>query len=97
MRWKIEEYFKILKSGFQLEASKLRSASRLARIISIFCILAWRIFWTTILWRSSGREANLVLVFNKFELKVLTLFYKKEKPRRLGDYFISKTGWVYQP
>lgn len=48
-RWKIEMYFKILKSGFKAEESRLRTAERLSRLIPIFCILAWRIQWITML------------------------------------------------
>jgi hypothetical protein len=43
MRWKIETFHKILKSGCKAEESRLRSADRLANLISVFCILGWRI------------------------------------------------------
>lgn len=44
MRWKIELFFKILKSGCSAEKLKLRTAERLVNLIAIFCILGWRIF-----------------------------------------------------
>lgn len=88
MRWKIEEYFKILKSGFQLESSKLRTAERLAKIISICCILAWRIFWTTIVARSSKKDASPMLIFSRLELKVISAFFKKDKPINAFDYIV---------
>jgi hypothetical protein len=47
LRWKIEVFHKILKSGCKAEESKLRTADRLTNLISIFCILSWRIFWMT--------------------------------------------------
>ena len=49
MRWKIEVFHKILKSGCRAEESRLRTAERLANLISLFCILSWRIFWMTML------------------------------------------------
>jgi hypothetical protein len=52
MRWKIEVFHKILKSGCKAEESKLRSSERLANLISIFCIIGWRIFWLTMLHRA---------------------------------------------
>ncbi len=52
MRWKIETFHKILKSGCKAEESKLRSSERLANLISIFCIIGWRIFWLTMLHRA---------------------------------------------
>jgi len=44
MRWKIEVFHKILKSGCKAEESKLRTAERLVNLIATFCILSWRIF-----------------------------------------------------
>jgi len=49
MRWKIETFHKILKSGCRAEDSQLRTAERLVNLISVFCILSWRIFWLTML------------------------------------------------
>jgi hypothetical protein len=56
LRWKIETFHKILKSGCKAEESKLRTAERLVNLISSFCILAWRIFWMTMINRSSPEE-----------------------------------------
>nr|WP_321927963.1 DDE-type integrase/transposase/recombinase [Paraburkholderia guartelaensis] len=44
MRWKIEAFHKILKSGCKAEESRLRTADRLTNPIAVFCILSWRIF-----------------------------------------------------
>ncbi len=49
MRWKIETFHKILKSGCRAEASKLRTAERIVNLIAVFCILSWRIFWITMM------------------------------------------------
>src|SRR4051794_32556958 len=49
MRWKVELFHKILESGCRAEESKLRTAERLVNLLSISCILSWRIFWMTIL------------------------------------------------
>jgi hypothetical protein len=46
-RWKIELFHKILKSGCRIEAARLRTAERLTKLIAVFCILSWRIFWMT--------------------------------------------------
>ena len=48
-RWKIETFFKILKSGCKAEDSKLRTAERLCRLIAVFCVLSWRVFWMTMI------------------------------------------------
>lgn len=53
MRWKIEVFHKILKSGCKAEDSKLRTAGRLANLISVYCIISWRILWLTMLNRTN--------------------------------------------
>lgn len=70
MRWKIETWHKILKSGCRAEESKLRSAERLSRLISVFCIISWRIFWLTMINRISYRVPPEV-AFTKAETQIL--------------------------
>ena len=70
MRWKIETFHKILKSGCRAEDSKLRTAQRITNLIAIFCILSWRIFWLTMLNRSAPKSKP-DLVFTKTEIKLL--------------------------
>ena len=53
MRWKIEVFRKILKSGCRAEDTKLRTADRLANLMAVFCILSWRVFWLTMLNRTA--------------------------------------------
>jgi hypothetical protein len=52
-RWKIELFHKILKSGCHIEAARLRTAERLTKLIAVCCILGWRIFWTTMIARTT--------------------------------------------
>jgi len=40
MRWKLETFHKILKSGCRAEDSRLRTADRLTNLIAIYCILS---------------------------------------------------------
>ena len=60
MRWKIEVFHKILKSGCRAEKSKLRTADRLANLMAVFCILSWRVFWLTMLNRTAPNAAPAV-------------------------------------
>src|SRR4051794_41934013 len=58
----IELFHKILKSGCKAEEARLRTAERLVRLIAVFCILSWRVFWLTVVGRSApGAEARLPL------------------------------------
>ncbi|MCP2091850.1 UNVERIFIED_ORG: hypothetical protein J2Y81_007956 [Paraburkholderia sediminicola] len=49
MRWKIETLHNILKSGCKAEEARLRTADRLANLISVLCILSRRVFWLTMI------------------------------------------------
>jgi hypothetical protein len=70
LRWKIETFHKILKSGCRAEDSKLRSAERLANLIAILCILAWRVLWLCMVHRASP-ELPAKLVFTDTEITLL--------------------------
>jgi len=69
-RWKIEVYFKVLKSGLGLESSKLRKRKRLERWIAVCCVVGWRIQWLTMLARESETFPE-TRVFAKNECLIL--------------------------
>jgi hypothetical protein len=70
MRWNMETFHKILKSGCRAEESRLRTAERLVNLLAIFCILSWRVFWITMLHRAAPRLPASV-VFTPVELQLL--------------------------
>ena len=70
MRWKIEVFHKILKSGCRAEQARLRTAERLVRLLAVFCILSWRVFWLTMLNRTEP-DLEPALVLTEIEIKVL--------------------------
>ena len=70
MRWKIEIFHKILKSGCKAEDAKLRTAQRLANLISVYCILSWRVFWMTMLNRAA-QDAPPKLALTEMEITLL--------------------------
>lgn len=45
LRWKIEEYFRILKSGCKIENSRLSTKERLEKLIAIKSIIAFKILY----------------------------------------------------
>jgi len=70
LRWKIETFHKILKSGCKAEESKLRTAERLVNLLAVLCILSWRIFWMTMINRAAP-DAAPELAFTSTELRLL--------------------------
>jgi hypothetical protein len=75
MRWKIETFHKILKSGCRAEESKLRTAERLVNLISVFCILSWRVFWLTMMNRVTP-DGSPKLALTDLEIELLDHFVK---------------------
>lgn len=89
-RWKIEVFHKILKSGCRAEDSKLRTAERLLRLIAVFCIVSWRIFWMTMINRSAS-GAPAAAVFTDTERQLLDRLVPHRtrdsaKPKSLASY-----------
>jgi len=80
LRWKIEVFHKILKSGCNAEDSKLRTAERLVNLIAVFCIVSWRIFWMTMLNRATP-DASPSLALTATEIRLLDkLVHDKTQP-----------------
>jgi hypothetical protein len=54
LRWRIEMYFKVLKSGFRVEACRLGTADRLICYLTLMSIVAWRLFTITLIARTDS-------------------------------------------
>jgi hypothetical protein len=83
MRWKIETFHKIMKSGCKAEESKLRTAERLVNLIATFCIMGWRIFWMTMVNRSAP-DAAPGIAFTELEVKLLDRLVEDKESRKSG-------------
>ncbi|MEO0476792.1 MAG: IS4 family transposase [Planctomycetota bacterium] len=70
LRWKIETFHKVLKSGCRAEDAKLRTAERLTNLIAVFCIIAWRVLWLTMVHRTNPKTPA-DQVFNETEIAIL--------------------------
>jgi len=80
MRWRIEEWHRVLKSGCGVLEHQNQSAETLARTISIDAVVAWRIMLLTLL----GREVPDLpceLLFNSWECRVIELLAQKKTSR----------------
>jgi hypothetical protein len=89
LRWKIETFHKILKSGCKVEESKLRAAERLVNLIATFCIVGWRIFWMTMINRSvSSGSPHLALT--SLEVELLDRLVKDKRSRQAQPTNLSR-------
>ena len=82
-RWRIEDFFRVLKSGCKVESCAHRSALRLQRMLAIHLVIAWRLMVLTLLGRTLlgrtllGRtmpDLDPEVFFTEMELAFLTEF-----------------------
>jgi hypothetical protein len=95
-RWKIETFHKVLKSGCRAEDAKLRTAERLTNLIAVFCIIAWRVFWLTMVHRTNP-TAPADKVFTETQVTILNHLAgdpQKEPPKSVTHYLlvVAKLG-----
>ncbi len=89
MRWRIETFHKILKSGCRAEASKLRTAERTVNLIAVFCILSWRIFWMTMMNRVAPDSSPLIAL-TRTEVQLLDRLIPGAKGKRRQVAVLSR-------
>lgn len=70
LRWRIEVFHKILKSGLHVEQCRLQTADRLIRYLTVMSIIAWRIYWITLIARTNP-ELPCTQLLEEDEWKVL--------------------------
>ena len=98
LRWNIEVFHKVLKSGCGVEDAQLRHADRLKKYVVLKSIVAWRLFWLAKLHESNeGHPCSTVL--SEIEWKLL---YRKSmvtknplnEPPTVGEavIWIAKLG-----
>lgn len=76
LRWRIEDWHRVLKSGCRIEDLAHTTALRLSRAIAINLVIAWRIMLMTLMGRHTP-ELPAEVLFSDVELKVLTAYAKK--------------------
>lgn len=77
LRWRIEDWHRVLKSGCGIEKLAHQTAERLRRAIAINMVIAWRIMLMTLLGRKTP-ELPAELLFSDLEIKVLAAFAQKK-------------------
>jgi len=77
LRWRIEDWHRVLKSGCGIEALAHKTAGRLKRAIAINLVIAWRIMLMTLMGREMPELPPEVL-FPDIEIEVLRAYAKKK-------------------
>jgi hypothetical protein len=76
LRWRIEDFHRVLKSGCGVEQIAHETAERIRRAIAINLVIAWRIMLMTLLGRETP-ELPPDVMFSNIELQVLRAYAKK--------------------
>ena len=86
LRWRVEDIFRILKTGCRIEKLRMQQAEALHKAITLYMVTAWRIMLMTLLGRvSSDMEAEVI--FTDAELHMMRVYAR--------NYGLSKhTGLV---
>jgi hypothetical protein len=77
LRWRIEDWHRVLKSGCNIEKLQHKTAERLKRSVAINLVIAWRIMLLTLLGRECPQLAAEVL-FCDIEIQVLKAYASKK-------------------
>ncbi len=78
-RWQIEIYFKVIKSGCQIEKLQLENLDRIKACLAIYMIITWRILFTTMIGRIAP-DMPCNKVFSDSEWKSVFAVVNREKP-----------------
>lgn len=90
-RWKIETFHKVLKWGCRAEDPKLRTAERLTNPLAVFCIIAWRVFWLTMINRAEVTPP-ITSVFTAAEVEIrdrLSPDSERPTPASVSNYIAA--------
>ena len=96
LRWRIEDWHRVLKSGCKVEDLQHETAERLRRAVAIKLVIAWRILLLTLLGRETPELAPEVF-FSDLEVEFLAAYAKDRRlppPTSLGAavFLVGKIG-----
>jgi len=96
LRWQIEVYHKVLKSGCRIEETQLETVERLLPFLALFAIIAWRLFWITLVARAEP-DAPATVVLAEHEWHALYAFHHKSTRLPAQPPSVAQvTTWIAQ-
>lgn len=95
LRWRIEEWHRVLKSGCKILDHQNHTAQVLLRTIALDAVIAWRIMLLALLGREVP-EMPCDIIFNKWERGVLELLAQKKTLDGRSDDHPGQTGRLSQ-
>ena len=96
LRWLIERYHYVLKSGCRLEQVQLQSKERIERALATYSVVAWRLLWLTYQAREHP-EQSCQMVLQEDEWQALACrMLKTHKPPAKAPSLRQAVRWIAQ-
>ncbi|XVN42371.1 MAG: IS4 family transposase [Candidatus Rickettsia vulgarisii] len=96
LRWRIEIFHKILKSGLKVEECRLQTVDRLIHFLTIMSVIAWRIFFIALVARTNPNLPCTVILADE-EWKVLyTKIHKTKHYPQIPPPIRKVVRWIAQ-
>lgn len=95
VRWMIEVFFRVLKSGCRVEQRRFEHLDRLLPCLAVYLIVAWRTLFVCRLARS-GPEMSCEAVFEPAEWKAVWQVVHRTAPPRTPPSLVEMVGLVAQ-
>ena len=80
-----------LEVGLPRRRRQLRTAERLTNLIAVFCVVAWRVFWLTMVSRTNPKT-SADAVFTETEIAILNHLAgdpKQPLPKNVAHYALA--------
>ena len=95
-RWHIEVFHKVIKSGCRVEDCRLGQASRLQRFLTLFSIIAWRLYWLTHINRHYPDEpCTVILTDPEWQALYATIHRSPVLPQQAPTVY-QAVRWIAQ-
>ena len=73
LRWRVEDIYRILKSGCRVEKLRMQRAEDLYRVLTLHMVSAWRIMLMTLLGRETA-DMKAEVIFTEAELYMMKVY-----------------------
>ncbi len=96
LRWRIEVCHKISKSGLKVETCRLQTGDRLIRFLTIMSVIAWRIFFITLIARTNPNlPCTAILADEEWKILYAKIHKRKNYPA-IPPTIRETVRWVAQ-
>lgn len=83
LRWQVEVFHRILKTGCQIESCQFEEARKIESFLALQSIVAWRMHWISLVSRHRPKTPA-TFVFSTQEQEILCLYFKKSRRQDLS-------------